>query len=113
MAEYLPLPFALSLGFLAFHPVVRDSPTVFLTVLVAAAVLVLWNVLLLLSGRTLRLEAGVRKQHYIQACAQGSVLVYWGWYWPRVYESLHLIVAQLLFAYAFDILLNWQRRGGY
>jgi len=27
-----------------------------------------------------------RKQHYIQAMAQGSVLLYWGWYWPQVYR---------------------------
>ena len=28
------------------------------------------------------------------------MLVYWGWYWRQVYDSLPLIGAQLLFAYA-------------
>jgi hypothetical protein len=55
----------------------------------------------------------LRKQHYVQACAQGSVLLYWGWYWPQVYESAHLLLAQLLFAYAFDMLLGWSRRDAY
>jgi len=61
----------------------------------------------------LTLEVVLKKQHYLQACAQGSVLVYWGWYWPEVYASAHLILAQLLFAYAFDMLLGWSRRQSY
>src|SRR4030095_1294529 len=64
-------------------------------------------------GRKLTLEVVLRKQHYLQACAQGSVLVYWGWYCPQVYQSAHLILAQLLFAYAFDMLLSWSRRDAY
>ena len=61
-------------------------------------------------GRTLSLEYLARKQHWVQAMAQGSVLLYWGWYWPEVYDSAHLLAAQLLFAYAFDMLLSWSRR---
>jgi len=59
------------------------------------------------------LDVVLRKQHYLQACAQGSVLLYWGWYWRTVYDSWYLILAQLLFAYAFDILLSWTRRDTY
>ena len=55
----------------------------------------------------------MRRQHYIQACAQVAIFVYWGWYWRPVYESAHLIVVQLLFAYAFDMLLVWSRRDSY
>src|SRR6185436_9046536 len=58
----------------------------------------------------LTLEIVLRKQHYIQACAHTSILLYWGWYWRPVYESAYLIVAQLYFAYAFDMLLSWSRR---
>jgi hypothetical protein len=58
-------------------------------------------------------EVVLRKQHYLQACAQGSVLLYWGWHWRPVYEAAHLIAAQLLFAYAFDMLLAWSRRSTY
>jgi hypothetical protein len=60
--------------------------------------------------RRLTLEIVLRKQHYIQACAHTSILLYWGWYWRTVYESAFLIVAQILFAYAFDLLLTWSRR---
>ncbi len=38
----------------------------------------------MLSRRTLTLEVVLRKQHYVQACAQEAVLLYWGWYWPPV-----------------------------
>ena len=55
----------------------------------------------------------MRKQHVIQACAQGSVFLYWGWFWRPVYDAAPLIAAQLLFAYAFDMLLSWSRRDGY
>src|SRR5262249_28981232 len=60
--------------------------------------------------RRLTLEIVLRKQHYVQACAHASILLYWGWYWRTVYESAFLIIAQLLFAYAFDLLLTWSRR---
>jgi hypothetical protein len=87
------------------------------TLLGAALGLVVWHAWLLVSarhaGRTLTGEVVLRKQHYLQACAQASVLLYWGWYWREVYNSAHLILAQLLFAYAFDMLLGWSRRNSY
>ena len=42
-----------------------------------------------------------------------AFLLYWGWYWRPVYDSAFLIVAQLVFAYAFDMLLCWSRRDTY
>ena len=65
------------------------------------------------TGRTLALEIVPRKQHYLQACAQGVVLLYWGWHWAVVYDSAHLVAAQLMFAYACDMLLVWSRRDTY
>ena len=41
------------------------------------------------------------------------MLLYWGWYWVEVYDAAHLIAAQLVFAYAFDMLLGWSRRDTY
>src|SRR5258708_6854764 len=113
----LPLAFTLGMASLALLAPVRQNPKVQLAFLDAAAVLLAWNAVLLFwterKGRTLTLEVVPRKQHYLQACAQGSVLLYWGWYWPQVYEFAHLILAQLVFAYAFDMLLSWSRRDTY
>ncbi len=113
----LPLAFALGLAALLFIDSVRQNAVLFRTFAGAAAALLAWNAVLLASavrsGRTLTVEIVLRKQHYLQACAQGSVLLYWGWYWRQVYDSAHLIAAQLLFAYAFDMLLTWSRRDAY
>jgi hypothetical protein len=83
----------------------------------AGIALVFWSAVLLgsarRSGRTLTLQLVLPRQHYVQACAQASVLLYWGWHWPEVYDSAHLIAAQILFAYAFDMLLGWSRRDTY
>ena len=113
------LPFVFILGLTAFGLLepVRQNPRLLWAFAGTVAALSAWNVLLLLSarrkGRTLTLAIEPRKQHYLQACAQLSVLVYWGWYWPPVYASVHLIAGQLVFAYAFDMLLSWSRRDTY
>ena len=113
----LPLVFTLGLVTFGFLDSVRQNPRLLWSILGAAAALVVWNAVLTLSalrtGRTLKLEIVLRKQHYLQACAQASVLLYWGWYWREVYDSAHLIAAQLVFAYAFDMLLGWSRRDTY
>jgi len=87
------------------------------TLISAAVVLGVWNLVLVARarqrGRALTVRLVPKPQHYLQACAQGSVLAYWGWYWPPAYDQAWLIVAQLLFAYAFDMLLSWSRRGVY
>ncbi len=115
----LAVPLVFTAGFLAFALLdsVRQNASLLRAFLVVSAALIVWNALLLGSarraGRTLTLEIVLRTQHYLQACAQGSVLLYWGWYWRPVYDQAFLIVAQLLFAYAFDMLLAWSRRDTY
>ena len=44
---------------------------------------------------------------------QLAVFAYWGWYWRPVYDMAVLIAAQIVFAYAFDMLLQWSRRERY
>lgn len=111
----LPYAFTIGLAALAFLPAIRQNPRVFWAFAGAAAGLFLWHagLLVIRGSRKFTLEVNLRKQHYLQACAQASVLLYWGWYWPPVYDSLHFIAAQLLFAYAFDMLLSWSRRDAY
>ncbi len=93
---------------------VHDNPTLFRAFLGAALALGAWNVVLLAAslrgGRRRTLEIALRPQHYIQACAQASVLLYWGWHWAPVYDTIPLIAGQLAFAYGFDLLLGWSRR---
>ena len=54
-----------------------------------------------------------RAQHYVQSLCQLGVYAYWGWFWPPVYAYAPLLLGQLVFAYAFDLLLAWSRRQPY
>ena len=104
----------LGLATFALFPRVHHSPALFRAFLGAASALGLWNALLLARAqrgcRPRTLEVALRPQHYVQACAQASVLLYWGWHWSPVYDAVPLIAGQLVFAYAFDLLLGWSRR---
>jgi hypothetical protein len=114
-ALLLPLAFTAGLAGFSLLAPVRQNPKVLWAFLGAAAVLFAWNVGLLVwaRGRKLTFEVVLKKQHYLQACVQGSLLAYWGWYWPPVYTFAPFILAQLVFAYAFDMLLVWSRRDTY
>ncbi len=78
----------------------------------AGAVLLVWQAVL-----AARSQGGLpgfvgttpRPQHYIQMCCHLGVYSYWGYYWAPVYPYLPLLFAQVLFAYAFDMLLSWSR----
>ena len=113
----LPLAFTLLLVSFVLLPAVARSTPLLQSFLGAGAALVAGNALLLAAalrrGRTFTVEVVLRKQHYLQACAHLSLLLYWGAYWDQVYNSAVLILAQLVFAYAFDTLLTWSRRDTY
>ena len=87
------------------------------TFLITAGLLVCWWLVLFnalgAQRRTPLLSISLLKQHYLQACAHTSILLYWGWYWPPVYQHTYLIAAQLVFAYAFDMLLQLSRHRKY
>jgi TPR repeat protein len=117
IALSLPLAFTAALAALSLLPLVFRQPVVRASFWGAAGVLLVWEAVLLglrRSGRRpLALEIVLRPQHYLQACVHTSIFLYWGWYWREVYHELPLIAAQLLFAYAFDMLLAWSRRETY
>lgn len=62
------------------------------------------------AGRKLRYDVVLNKVHYVQLTMQSCVYAYWGWYWREVYHFVPFIVAQLIFAYALDMLVCWSRR---
>jgi hypothetical protein len=124
-ARRLPAPaacavialFGLGVAGLGLIPSVRQHPTVVWSFLGASVAVLLGAAALLFSaaraGRYFTLDVAPRKQHYLQACAQSAVFAYWGWYWPEVYSAAPLIAAQLVFAYAVDMLLSWSQRDSY
>ena len=93
---------------------VRDSPRLWWSFTGTAALLIVWNLVLLVAGRIQKrsssIETVLRPQAMVQACAHLSIFIYWGWFSREVYGRFYLVVAQLLFAYIFEILLSWCRR---
>jgi len=113
----IPFAFALALAVLGFSPSIRLHANLFLSFECAAAMLTAGALGLLSSAsrnkKHFQLSVVLQKQHYLQACAQGSVFLYWGWYWQPVFDSVLLIFGQVLFAYACDMLIIWSRRTTY
>ena len=113
----LPLIFTAALLALTALPRVQVTPVLMWSFWGAGAVLVLWTAWLTLMSRPARpyriLVVKPRAQHYIQTFCHSCVYAYWGYYWPPVYDYFPLLAGQLLFAYAFDILLSWSRGEDY
>ena len=51
----------------------------------------------------------ILKPHYVQMVMHLCIFIYWGWYWPQVYEQTILILAQLVFVHIVDLLFRWSR----
>lgn len=113
----LPIAFTTALLGLTLLPRLRAEEALTWSFWAAAAFLLAWMAVLASRARTRPLpgftRAQPRAQHYVQGLCQLCVYVYWGWYWSPVYEFAPLLLGQLLFAYAFDILLTWSRRQPY
>ena len=127
LASNFQLPIALIIGLavLALTPRIQSNATLIWSFVAAAVFLAGWLTYLLSrankEGHSYSLEVGLRPQHYIQACVQFSVYAYWGYHWELVpdsgirpvYDHALLMLGQIIFAYAFGMLLSWSRRQSY
>lgn len=113
----IPLLLAAAIFTLSLSPRVQLNPTLAWSFWGASLFIAAWagySFLLFRSQGSVRVfEVVLRPQHYIQAMVQGSLYLYWGYFWQPVYEHLWLLVGQILFAYSFDMLLAWNRREQY
>ena len=115
LAVSLSLTLVLFLG--SFLARVQDNVILQWSFWGAVLALILWQIVLFtrLKNRSARqsIVLAIRPQHYVQALVQFSLYAYWGYYWQPVYDHAWLLVAQLLFAYNFDMLLAWSRGKSY
>lgn len=114
----VPLVFTAGVVALTALPRLQSTATLTRSFWAAGGVLAIWNLWLFFrfSGKSRRprlLLVTPRPQHYIQTFCHSCVYAYWGYYWPPVYDFFPLLAGQLLFAYAFDILLAWSRGEDY
>jgi hypothetical protein len=115
--RWVPVVLTTALFLISFTSRVQQNAVLTKSFWGACLGLLAWQVLLVVRARSsagpVLTLAPPRAQHYVQAMCQLSIYVYWGWYWRPVYDHAWLLVAQLLFAYALDMLLSWTRRGSY
>ena len=121
----LPIALIIGLAVLALTPRIQSNDALTWSFIAAAVFLAGWLTYLLSKANKERqsysLEVGLRPQHYIQACVQFSVYAYWGYHWELVpdsgirpvYDHALLMLGQIIFAYAFGMLLSWSRRQSY
>jgi hypothetical protein len=111
----LPVAFIAALFALGLY--MRSSAVVSLSMLGAGGALLIWALALYMaanrSGRRLYLEVMLFKHHWVQALTQVVIYGYLAWFIPGIRILWPLLLAQLLFAYGFHILLTWSRRDHY
>ena len=114
---WAPLTLTLGLFLVSFVPRVQQNAILTRSFWAAVVGLLVWQAVLFTQLRGTSASRSfhtiLRPQHYLQATLHLSVFAYWGYFWRPVYDHAWLLVAQLLFAYAFDMLLSWSRRDSY
>jgi len=109
-----PLFFTLCLTLLSLYPEIYENIRLRLSFWGVALSLLIWQLLLLYHsaavGRTMGIGIRITRVHYVQGLVQLCIYLYWGWHWRNVYDQATLILAQLIFAYVFDVLLCWSRK---
>ncbi len=113
-AFWLPASLTLLLFVLSLVPAFRTSAELSRSLWGACAALLLFQAWLLTNsirqGRRLEFKVALFPSHYVQASVQICVYIYWAWHWEQMRHQAWLILAQIVFAYAFDMLLVWSRR---
>src|SRR5688500_455863 len=117
MIRRFAIPLGVTAALLAMTavPRVQAKPVLICAFWGAGGVLLIWQRLLAILGRRpFRIvRVRPRPQHYSQSFCHATIYAYWGWYWLPVYDFMPLLLAQLVCAYAFDILLAWSRGEDY
>lgn len=93
----------------------RENQALALSLIGAAGVLAAWAAILFAAafqhGQRLSITFAAQRNHWVQMVAQGIVLLWWGFHVRGVFAFSVLVLAQVLFAFGMDALLQWSRRG--
>jgi hypothetical protein len=109
------IPFLFILGLLAltYVPRIQTNPKLLHSFYYAGGALLIWMAWLIFSGaksgKQLKIEPRLVRVHWVQAIVHLTLYAYWGYYWRPVYDFAPLLLAQILFSYAFVAFLSWSR----
>ncbi len=110
----LPLIAIVLLASFSLLPRVDSQPALIdsfgLAVGALGAVLLLLYYSVRRSGRVLTYQFSLNRVHYVQLVMHSCIFAYWGMYWSEVYREIPLILAQVIFLYALDMMVCWFRR---
>ncbi len=113
----LPLLFTAALLALTALPRLQSTPILTYSFWGAGAALLLWTAWLAFgpgrAGPAAFSSSNPARSTTSRRSAIAAFTLYWGYYWPPVYDFFPLLAGQLLFAYAFDILLSWSQGEDY
>jgi hypothetical protein len=111
---WIPTSLAVLLAVFCVLPRARENRLLDVSIAIAVGALLLFAALLrqrvISSRRVLKIESSFRSVHYVQLMMHICVYTYWGWYWREVYHYVPLILAQIVYVYALDMLVCWSRR---
>ena len=110
----LPIIAILLLAAFCFLPQVYSQPALLASFGLAAGALAILYLFLRMSvrssGRVLSYQFLPARVHYVQFVMHSCIFAYWGMYWDEVYRHIPLILAQVVFLYALDMMVCWSRR---
>lgn len=110
---FLPVASAAALAACTLLPRIGGVPPLRWSFLAAAAALLVWWARVRQTRKRPTVVTALRSHHYLQALAHSAIFVYWGLHWEPIRDAAPLILAQVIFAYGFDMMLGWARRGTY
>ncbi len=116
-AALVPLSFVALLASFTLLPGIRSDARLVGTFVLAATLLLAWTLVLYLrakeAGRQFSVQVSIRRHHWVQACAQSVIYIWWGLYWAPVFSFVPFIIAQIVFAYGVGSLLSWSQGRAY
>ena len=109
----VPLAATALFAAVVLSPRVGANPRLVATFLAIAALFTAWTLVLWARARASRRVLAAQyfpvTAHWVQACVQFTILVWWAWFAPIVRAEGSLIAAQVVFLYVLDALLSWSR----
>lgn len=90
-------------------PRIHGHAVLLVTVAGLAVLMGLWHLALWRGGARREIIPNLKPNHYVQLVCHISIYIWWGTKWPQVGLSVPLMIAEVAFAFLFEMALCWTR----